>query len=371
LKGFAAIEVVVRLWRPSAAMRASLWCAAFLLAACSGPQNSRGDDAPVCSDDPEIVFDYADDVPDAGTTAQTAIEVPRLATSSSDLYVLLNWNTTTSDQSSRPRPGSTLPPVNQAANWQTILLRRSFAGRTHDRVPIPEGSAPASALATSSAMAAVAQAPPAGESKGAIWLIQNSDSEPQKLTESDGKVSSLFIDASSVYFADAAGTQSISVDGGAVRVLSPRIASSIVVADETLYLSVVGDGVYSLPLDGGDETKFDDDIEARELQACGADLCWLSGPALSGRIVRRPPDATPRVVTGELLEAHEFVSDAQNFFVTVGGFGAALLRAPSGGGASSVVWSGGATSVAASSRCLYWSTLNLVFGMSVTAADRK
>jgi hypothetical protein len=144
-----------------------------------------------------------------------------------------------------------------------------------------------------------------------------------------------------------------------------------VLVDDTLYISIVGDGVYSLSLDSGDETKFDEDGEARELQACGADLCWLSGAALSGRIMRRATDATSRVVTSDLLEAHEFVSDARNFFVTVGGFGAALLRTPLGGGASSVVWAGGATSVAASPRCLYWSTLNVVFGMSATAADRK
>jgi hypothetical protein len=255
----------------------------------------------------------------------------------------------------------------EALSWQTSLVRIPLAGGKPQRIVIPSGNQSADALAVSSTAAYVTQAPQAAGANGALLRVANDAQEPMKLADSEGFISAIAIDDTTIYFSDEGGTKSLPLRGGSVRVLSSNTTGSLVVVGETLYLS--DNGVYAVSIETGQMTLLDSDVQVRELTACGADLCWLSGSALQGRIVRRLLDGESRVIADNLLQPHKLAVDQGGYFVTTGAAGLALLRVPASAGSVSMVWGGGALALALTADCLYWSTMNAIYGMSRAAAD--
>jgi hypothetical protein len=239
-----------------------------------------------------------------------------------------------------------------------------------DRIRIPSGYAPAPALAATTGGVYVAQAEPNVGGNGALLSIANDSQEPVKIADSEGRIGAIAFTSANVYFADDGGIKSVPILGGRTQTVAKLTAGSLLVMGDTLYASVIEQGVYALSLQTGHEAMFDSDPLALELTDCGQSLCWLSGAALDGRIVRRAliGDASEILASG-LSEPHDLAFDTKNLFVSTGAFGLALMRLPSSGGQVDTIWGGGATNLAANEHCLYWSTKDLIYDLSVTAAD--
>jgi hypothetical protein len=355
--------------RMSRSARANtLLVVALLLCGPSCADSSHGmvPGSHACGNQPVIVWNYARDVPDAGAQTVLQTSVPPIALSAQYLFYVLNWNQTPQQQSRPPSPVSG-PPVVVAQHWQTSLVRLPLGGTDAEHFVVPSGFQPVDTLAVTPTAAYVSQAPVVDGAKGALLRIANDANEFAMLAESDGLISAIAVDASTIYFADESGTKSLPLGGGSVQKLSTLVPGSLVVIGDTLYLSA--DGVYAISTKTGDLSLVDSDTNARELTTCAPGLCWLSGDALQGQIVRHILGAESQVVAGDILEPHKLAFDNGTFFVTAGSAGLQLLRVPASGDPATVVWANGAFAVALNADCLYWTTADVIYSLSTAAAE--
>lgn len=345
------------------------WSVAVALVAVLSCSSSDAKSPPklACSDVPQLAWKYSRDVPDAGAEAVTSVQVPPLAANQRYLFYLLSYSVSALQHTSSQSLPSVPPPA-EPQLWITSLGRVPLNGDPPEEIALQTGWQPAAVIGADDDAVYVAQYPASDGGGGSLVRISNGTTTPKQLAQSVGPIAAFAWSADAIFFADDEGIKRLPIGGGEARKLSSILGESLVFAGGRLYAAVIESGVVVCDPDTGDTTTFDADPAARELRVCGSALCWLSGSALNGSIVRRPWTGDSRVLADGLLEPHSLAVDDHSVFVTTGAFGLVLKRVPLEGGSAVQVVTG-STGLVSNKNCLYWSTLNEIYGMSLESAD--
>jgi hypothetical protein len=152
------------------------------------------------------------------------------------------------------------------------------------------------------------------------------------LATSSGRVFGFGVGGANAYFIDAAGTKSVPIAGGDVRLLTGQVTSS-----EASGLAVVGShlvvtegnlgAVVTVPVRGGPPTTLaTGQPNASVPMACGSDTCWWTGetrdvgPGVQspGQIARAAPNGTVTMIEGAPSPVWSLAFDGSSFFESVG-----------------------------------------------------
>jgi hypothetical protein len=201
-------------------------------------------------------------------------------------------------------------------------------------------------------------------------------------------VSGLGVDGQTVYFIDQEGTKSVPLVGGTVGVITTQVTSAsasgpiaivggnLIVA--TRQQTVDGGAIESIPVDGGSPAAIaTGQPNAAYPLACGADICWWTGPTPfgvagtsgAGNVARLQADGGIMTVPGAPYIPSSFLFDGTNFFETVllEGLGGPLLRIPASGDPV-VTIANEASHVAVDDTCVYYSTISGIYSLVKTHA---
>lgn len=200
-----------------------------------------------------------------------------------------------------------------------------------------------------------------------IIAVSKAMGAPKTLGVSNGRVLAFTANDAAVYFVDQGGLQSVPTAGGSVQVLSNAISagvSGLAVVGSSLIVTTsarVGSGVYDVPLAGGSPTMIAAQQPSNSFpMACGADVCWWTGPTFSA-MGPTGPGFIARLSGGQLTTISAPVFpwslsfDGKDFFETVGCdiCPGSLVRIASSGGPAVTMATAGYAVV--ESDCVYFS----------------
>lgn len=304
-----------------------------------------------CGDAPVRLVDYVSYLPDA---AQGDIGAPAIGVNGDGLFYLFIG--------AAEGPGGFVMHLPDGAS-EPVRLATVPGG----------GSGGRQGLAVTQTAAIFSEAGDYGEdSQGAVLSVSPGE-EPTTLASTAGLAFALVADEQNVYFADDEGTKSVPLTGGPVRTLADQTAiSAIMVAGSTLYLAVGGQpgSLSSVPIDGGPVTVLATESPL-QMVMCGQSVCWLTGSPYDMRLRQLVPGGRPATLATGLVKPHDLVFDGRHFFVTEG-FGS-LTRIPAAGGTpdGSIDAVGlGASSLALDDACLYWSQVDGIYSVALSATGQ-
>jgi hypothetical protein len=151
------------------------------------------------------------------------------------------------------------------------------------------------------------------------------------LATSSGRVFGFGVGGANVYFIDAAGTKSVPIAGGDVRLLTSQVTSSgasglAVVGSHLVVTEGSLGAVVAVPVEGGPPTTLaTEQPNADYPMACGSDTCWWTGATPAGigtpgpgQIARAAPDGTVTMIEGAPFAPWSLTFDGSSFFEAVG-----------------------------------------------------